>query len=109
LHTFEHQKQPTVKAYFKFKDNETTFDEFERLRKLLLAKPDLVRCRLFYFQDEANTYRTLFVWNILNPKQLPEKQLEDELITAFRNINPNVVQVLLRGRNNVYTGKIYLR
>ena len=25
LHTFLHQKQPAVKAYFKFKDNETTF------------------------------------------------------------------------------------
>ena len=29
-------------------------------------------------------------------------------MTAFRLINQNVVQILLRGRNNVYTGKIYL-
>lgn len=64
---------------------------------------------MFYFQDEANSFRTLFILNILNNNNLPEKHLEHELISAFRKINPNVVQILLRGRKDVYTGKIYFR
>ena len=69
IQTFPHRGNPSVKAYFKFETTELTFSEFEKLRKHILGKEGM-QVRIFFFADEANSFRTLFLKGVRNPNDL---------------------------------------
>lgn len=91
-------------------DSAKTMQNYELIRDNFLTKP-LIKAVLFYHNYESNSYMSLYTSSLFKPEDQNEKQFEDSLLKAFRNVNPNVIQVNVFpvAFNKTYVGRVYLK
>jgi hypothetical protein len=96
-------------ALFEFENIPATYEIYEKVRKGIVDAP-LGKVRLFFHNEENNSFLSLFTQGLVKPADQSEKQFEEVLIKAFQEINPNVVQVNVYKvkLNDTYIGRIYL-
>lgn len=97
-------------ALFEFENAEETYKIYEKLRIGILNEPNS-KVRLFFHNEENNSYLSLITQGLYKGDQpKSDKQFEEELIQAFRQINPKVLQVNIYPvtYNNTFIGRVYL-
>lgn len=97
-------------ALFEFDTTDITYANYEKVRKGIKDQ-ELGKVRLFFHNEENNSFLSLITQSLCKPEGQSEKQFEEDLITAFREINPHVLQVNIYPviYNNSYIGRVYLR
>lgn len=93
-----------------FENTDVTYQNYEKVRIGMLEE-ELGRVRLFFHNEENNSFLSLFTQGLVKPEGQNEKQFEESLIAAFKEINPNVIQVNVYPvvYNHTYIGRVYLR
>lgn len=96
-------------ALFEFDNAEETYKIYEKVRVGIINEPNS-KVRLFFHNEENNSYLSLITQGLYKKEQKTDKQFEEELIQAFRQINPKVLQVNIYPvtYNNTFIGRVYL-
>ena len=97
-------------ALFEFDTAEASFKIYEKIRIGIKDEP-CGKIRLFFHNEENNSYISLITQGLRKAEDQTEKQFEEELIQTLRTINPNVVQVNIYpvAYNGSYIGRVYLK
>ncbi len=91
-------------------DIDKTLAEFEILRQNALKSQE--RVLLYFNNKEVNSYNSLYTSNLVKPNEaMSDKEFEDVLLTAFKAINKDVIQVNVFpvALNKTYVGRVYLK
>ena len=69
------------------------------------------KVRLFFHNEENNSYLSLITQGLEKPLEQSEKEFEETLIQAFREVNKSIVQVNIYPvkYNDSYFGRVYLK
>lgn len=88
---------------------ESSLKSFETIRIAFIQQS--AKATLNFYNAEINSYISLFTSGLKKPdEKLSDKLFEDDLVTAFRKINPNVVQVNVFPKgNDAYVARVYLK
>ena len=97
-------------ALFEFDSTEQTYEIYEKVRTGTINEP-LGKVRLFFHNEENNSYLSLITQGLEKPANQTEKEFEETLIQSFRGVNKNIVQVNIYPvkYNNSYFGRVYLK
>lgn len=100
-------------ALFEFDTAELTYEVYEKVR-IGIKDDKQVKVRLFFHNEENNSYLSLITQGLQKPEGKTEKQFEEDLIEGFRTVNKNVIQVNIYpmnipGLKDIYIGRTYLK
>lgn len=97
-------------ALFEFETTEKTYEIYEKVRIGTNSDP-LGKVRLFFHNEENNSYLSLITQGLDKPENQTEKEFEETLIQSFREVNKSIVQVNIYPvkYNNSYFGRVYLK
>ena len=100
-------------ALFEFDTAELTYEVYEKVR-IGIKDEKQIKVRLFFHNEENNSYLSLITPGLRKPEDKSEKQFEEDLIEAFRVVNKNVIQVNIYPMNistmkDIYIGRTYLK
>lgn len=102
-------------AIYEFDTAEKTYEVYEKVRKGLIDNQQ-VKVRLFFYNEENNSFLSLITQFLKKPEGKSDKQFEEDLLEVFRKVNKNVIQVNIFPMNipnpqmkDTYIGRVYLR
>lgn len=96
-----------VRGHVELGDYDVAIKNFEEVRIGFLNQT--AKATLNFYNAENNSYISLFTSGLNKPVDMSEKRFEDELVQAFRKINPHIVQVnIFPNGNNIYIARVYL-
>ena len=100
-------------ALLEFDTAEATYEVYEKLR-VGVKDEKQTKVRLFFHNEENNSYLSLITQGLKKPEGKTEKQFEEDLIEGFRQVNKNVIQVNIYPMyayemKDTFIGRVYLK
>jgi len=97
-------------ALLEFDSTDITYEVYEKIR-LGIKDEKQTKARLFFHNEENNSFLSLITQGLVKPKDKTEKQFEEDLIQGFKKVNNNVIQVNIYPMHlaDTYIGRVYLK